>query len=43
MGQIIKVYSTEALALAGGSSGMISSATVDSNAGAIHNLSLIHI
>ena len=39
MGQIIKVYSTEALALAGGSSGLISSATVDSNAGAIHNSS----
>ena len=37
MGQVIKVYSTEALALAGGSSGLIGSATVDSNAGAIHN------
>jgi len=37
MTQIIRVYMTEAEAIAGGTSGMISSATVDSNAGAIHN------
>ena len=37
MGQIIRVYDTEANAIAGGATGMISSATVDSNAGAIHN------
>tara|TARA_R100001163_G_C5067874_1_gene207347 strand:- start:575 stop:3436 length:2862 start_codon:yes stop_codon:yes gene_type:complete len=39
MGQIIRVYDTEANAIAGGATGMISSATVDSNAGAIHNSS----
>ena len=37
MGQIIKVYNTEANALAGGGTGMISSDTVNSNGGAIHN------
>ena len=38
MGQIIKVYNTEANALAGGTSGLITSTTVDtSDAGAIEN------
>ena len=37
MTQIIRVYNSEANAIAGGATGMISSATVDSNAGAIHN------
>ena len=37
MGQIIKVYNTKANALAGGGTGMIASATIDSNGGAIQN------
>ena len=37
MGQIIKVYNTKANALIGGGTGMIASATIDSNGGAIQN------
>ena len=37
MGQIIKVYNTKANALIGGGTGMIASATINSNGGAIQN------
>jgi hypothetical protein len=39
MVQVIRVYNTKANALAGGTTGIIASATVDSQGGAIHNSS----
>ena len=37
MVQIIRVYNTEENAIAGGTTGLITSSTVDSNAGAVGN------